>query len=93
MFYKFKCSGCSATYYGKTKRHFKVGMCEHVGVSALTGKIQLGFILCKAEQPLQGMELQEEKAQKRLIYTGNLLRKELTVKRCLLILDLKSFKS
>ena len=28
----------NATYYGKTKRHFKVGMCEHLGVSALTGK-------------------------------------------------------
>ena len=36
--YKFKCGGCNATYYGKTKRHFKVRMCEHLGVSALTGK-------------------------------------------------------
>ena len=36
--YKFKCSGCNATYYGKTKRHFKVRMCEHLGVSALTRK-------------------------------------------------------
>ena len=36
--YKFKCGGCNATYYGKTKRHFKVRMCEHLGVSALNGK-------------------------------------------------------
>ena len=36
--YKFKCGGCNATCYGKTKRHFKVRMCEHLGVSALTGK-------------------------------------------------------
>ena len=36
--YKFKCCGCNATYYGKTERHFKVRMCEHLGVSALTGK-------------------------------------------------------
>ena len=36
--YKFKCGGCNATYYGKTKCHFKVRMCEHLGVSALTGK-------------------------------------------------------
>ena len=35
--YKFKRGGCNATYYGKTKRHFKVRMCEHHGVSALTG--------------------------------------------------------
>ena len=36
--YKFKCGGCNGTYYGKTKRHFKIRMCEHLGVSALTGK-------------------------------------------------------
>ena len=36
--YKFKCSGCNATYYGKTKHHFKIRMCEYLGVSALTGK-------------------------------------------------------
>ena len=36
--YKFKCGGCNATYYGKTKCHFKVRICEHLGVSALTGK-------------------------------------------------------
>ena len=30
--------GCNATYYDKTKRHFKVRMCEHLGVSNLTGK-------------------------------------------------------
>ena len=36
--YKFKCGGCNATYYGKTKHHFKVRRCEHLGLSALTGK-------------------------------------------------------
>ena len=36
--YKFQCGSCNATYYGKTKRHFKVRMCEHLGISALTGK-------------------------------------------------------
>ena len=36
--YKFKCGGCSANYYGKTKCHFKVRMFEHLRVSALTGK-------------------------------------------------------
>ena len=35
---KFKRGGCDASYYGKTKRHFKVRMCKHLGVSALTGK-------------------------------------------------------
>ena len=36
--YKFQCGGCKATYYGKNKRHFNVRMCEHLSISALTGK-------------------------------------------------------
>ena len=36
--YKFQCSSCNATYYGKTKRHFKVRVSKHMGVSAHTGK-------------------------------------------------------
>ena len=40
--YKFHCGSCNAIYYGKTKRHLKVRMCEHFGISALTGKIVKG---------------------------------------------------
>ena len=29
--YKFQCSSCNATYYGKTKRHFKVRVSKHMG--------------------------------------------------------------
>ena len=29
LVYKYKCDGCNATYYGKTKRHFSVRICEH----------------------------------------------------------------
>ena len=36
--YKLQCSSCNATYYGKIKRHFKVRVSEHMGVSARTGK-------------------------------------------------------
>ena len=36
--YKFQCSCCNATYYGKTKLHFKVRVSQHMGVSARTGK-------------------------------------------------------
>ena len=36
--YQNKCGGCNATYYGKTKRHFKVRICEHSGISHLTDK-------------------------------------------------------
>ena len=36
--YKFQCGSCHATYYGKTKHHFKVRKCKHLGIFALTGK-------------------------------------------------------
>ena len=36
--YKHKCGGCNVTYYGKTKCHLKVRICEHLGISHLTGK-------------------------------------------------------
>ena len=32
------CSSCNATYLGKTKRHNKIRMCEHLGISSKTGK-------------------------------------------------------
>ena len=35
---QYKCGGCSATYYGKTKCHFKLRICEHLGISHLTEK-------------------------------------------------------
>ena len=35
----FRTYGSSnATYYGKNKRHFKVQICEHLGILHLTGK-------------------------------------------------------
>ena len=40
--YKFTPGDCNATYYGKTKCHFKVRMCEHLEVFALTGKKEKG---------------------------------------------------
>ena len=36
--YKFTCSGCNTTYIGKTKRHYKIRMCEHLGISHRTGR-------------------------------------------------------
>ena len=36
--YKLNCGDFKATYYGKSERHFKVRICEHLGVCALTGK-------------------------------------------------------
>ena len=38
LVYKYKCSGCNATYYGKTKHHVKVQICEHLGISHITAK-------------------------------------------------------
>ena len=38
LVYKYKCGGCNATYYGKTKCHFKVRICEYLDISHLAGK-------------------------------------------------------
>ena len=38
LVYKFPCSNCNVTYYGKTERHLKVRSGEHLGISHLTGK-------------------------------------------------------
>ena len=35
--YKFQCSNCNITYYGKIERHLKVSAGEHISMSALTG--------------------------------------------------------
>ena len=36
--YKFLCSNCNITYYGKTERHLNVTSGEHLSLSTLTGK-------------------------------------------------------
>ena len=41
--YKFQCGSCNASYYGQTKRHYKVRVSEHMGVSPLTGKLKAPY--------------------------------------------------
>ena len=36
--YRYMCSNCKVTYYGKTYRHFSTRAAEHMGISNLTGK-------------------------------------------------------
>jgi len=38
IIYQFTCSSCKAVYIGETNRHTKTRFCEHMGISALTGK-------------------------------------------------------
>ena len=38
LVYKFLCSKCNVTCYGKTERHLNVRSSEHIGISHLTGK-------------------------------------------------------
>ena len=52
----------------------------------------MGFAICKAEQPLKDMELQEKK-HNTVKACRKSLQKEPTVNRCLLILDFKAFRS
>ena len=38
IIYRYTCSNCKVTYYGKTLRHFYTRAAEHMGISNLTGK-------------------------------------------------------
>ena len=38
LVYRYSCSSCNATYYGKTYRHFFTRAAEHMSISNLTGK-------------------------------------------------------
>ena len=38
LVYRYSCSSCNATYYGKTYRHFFTRAVEHMGISNLTSK-------------------------------------------------------
>ena len=38
LVYRYSCSSCNATYYGKTYRHFFTRAAEHMGISNLTSK-------------------------------------------------------
>ena len=38
LVYKFSCSNCNVTYYGKTEHHLNVRSSEHIGISHSTGK-------------------------------------------------------
>ena len=38
VIYKFQCSNCNITYYGKTERHLKVRAGDHISMSPLTEK-------------------------------------------------------
>ena len=50
---RYKCDGHIAIYYGKTKRHFKVQICEHLGILHLTGtKVKINNIKLMVIQEL-----------------------------------------
>ena len=38
LLYRYTCSGCNATYIGKTRRHYLVRVFEHLGISMRTHK-------------------------------------------------------
>ena len=38
ILYRYTCDGCNAVYIGKTRRHYKVRIFEHLGLSLATGK-------------------------------------------------------
>ena len=74
--YKFKCGGCSAVCCGKTKRHFKVTMCEHLVVSALTGKRMKGYndhLFCNHSSDFDNFSILATKNDFKVILMGSIL--------------------
>ena len=57
LVYEFKCNICNDIYYGKTKRHFKVTTCEHLGIRSLTWK--------KVKSPLKSAKFDH------IVHTGH----------------------
>ena len=42
LVYLFKCGTCNGSYVGFTRRHYKVRVCEHSGISPRTEKVLKG---------------------------------------------------
>ena len=42
LVYLFKCGTCNGTYVGQIRRHYKVRISEHSGISPRTGKVLKG---------------------------------------------------
>ena len=68
LIYNYKCGACNASYYGTTKHHFKVRICEHLDISHLTGKkvkignkkftaIQEHLLYCNYSPSLEGFSI------------------------------------
>ena len=49
IIYKYTCNSCNAVYIGESFRHQHTRFCEHIGISALTGK----ELACKKESPIR----------------------------------------
>ena len=56
LVYRYTCSNCNFTYYGKTYRHFFTRAAKHMGVSILHGK-RLKSLLIKRENPVSIMTI------------------------------------
>ena len=52
LIHKFSCGSCTASYIGKTYRHFKVRVSEHQGVSPRTGKPVKGTLSTSVRDPM-----------------------------------------
>ena len=80
-------------YFFKNWDSLRARLNSHYEPWSFFSFFQLGFTPCKAEQSLRDMELQEKKSTKKITGYRKSVYKEPTVKRCLLILDLKPLRS
>ena len=66
ILYRLMCSKCNFAYIGETERYVKTRFCEHLVISALTGKnrkmqiptkIEEHIACCKSENSLENFEI------------------------------------
>ena len=78
LVYQYRCGGCNATYYGKTKQHRKVRICKHLGISHLIEKkvktdnnelmaIQEQLCCCNYSQSLEDISILTRESDKPIL--------------------------
>ena len=86
--YLYTCSSCKAAYVGKTYRHKRVRLCEHMGISPRTGKLVKGTAMTAVREHMLNCNTKVAEGDFTILSKGGEY-KDLEIKESLLIKKLK----
>ena len=86
--YLYTCSSCKAAYVGKTYRHKRVRLCEHMGISSRTGKLVKGTAMTAVREHMLNCNTKVAEGDFTILSKGGEY-KDLEIKESLLIKKLK----